>query len=156
MSADRELVLTRTIDASPEKVYACWTTPELMKQWFAPKPFTTPIVEIDVRPGGRSLIVMRSPDGQDMPNPGTYLDVIPNRKLVFTDAFTEGFVPSDGAPFMVATIDLEPLDGGSKTKYTATARHWTAEAAEQHRQMGFHEGWGQCADQLEELARTLP
>ena len=56
---------------------------------------------------------------------------------------------------MVATIELEPLEGGTKTKYTATARHWTAEAAEQHKQMGFHEGWGTCADQLGEVAKDL-
>jgi uncharacterized protein YndB with AHSA1/START domain len=52
MSADRELVLTRLINAPCEKVYRAWTEPELLKQWFAPKPYTTPIVEIDVRPGG--------------------------------------------------------------------------------------------------------
>ncbi len=55
MSADRELVLTRLINAPREKVYRAWTDPELLKQWFAPKPYTTPVVELDVRPGGASL-----------------------------------------------------------------------------------------------------
>ena len=150
---DKELVLTRVIDASPENVYRCWTTPELMKKWFAPKPWTTPVVETDVRAGGASNIVMRSPEGVDYPNPGVYLEVVPNRRIVFTDAFRAGWIPA-GEPFMTAEISLEPTADG-KTLYTATARHWTAEACERHAKMGFHEGWGLCASQLEEVARSL-
>src|SRR3990167_28285 len=86
-----ELVLTRIIDASPEALFRCWTDPELMKQWFAPKPFTVPVVETDPRAGGASLVVMRDPDGNDYPNPGVYLEVVPNKKIVFTDAFTEAW-----------------------------------------------------------------
>ena len=59
MSADRELVLSRLIEAPPHKLYRAWTEPELLKQWFAPKPFTTPVAELDVRAGGANLIVMR-------------------------------------------------------------------------------------------------
>ena len=68
--SDRELVLTRVINAPPEKVFKAWTDPELLKQWFAPLPYTTPIAEIDLRPGGSNLIVMRGPDGSEMPNRG--------------------------------------------------------------------------------------
>ena len=64
MSNDRDLVITRDIAASPDKLYRCWTEPELMKQWFAPKPWTTTHVETDVRPVGDNLMVMRGPDGQ--------------------------------------------------------------------------------------------
>jgi uncharacterized protein YndB with AHSA1/START domain len=150
--SSRDLVLTRLIDAPREAVYRCWTEPELMKQWFAPKPFETPVVEVDLRPGGASLIVMRSPDGQDMPNPGVYLEVVPNEKLVFTDAYTRAWEPSE-RPFMTVILTFE--DEGGKTRYTAVARHWTDEARQQHEDMGFHTGWGICADQLEALAKTL-
>ncbi len=68
---DRELSLTRIINASPDKVFRCWTEPALIKQWFAPLPYTTPFAETDVRPGGSSLIVMRGPDGIDLPNSGS-------------------------------------------------------------------------------------
>jgi uncharacterized protein YndB with AHSA1/START domain len=51
MTADRELVLTRVIDATPDKVYRAWSEPELLKQWFAPTPFTTPVAELDMRAG---------------------------------------------------------------------------------------------------------
>jgi uncharacterized protein YndB with AHSA1/START domain len=148
MSHPNDLVLIRTIDAPPEKVFRAWTDPEQMKQWFVPKPWTLSKVETDVRPGGRSVIVMRSPEGQEFPNLGVYLEVIPNRKIVFTDAYTEAWLPSE-KPFFTGIITFEPE--GSKTKYTAIARHWNATDKEAHEKMGFHEGWGKCADQLNEL-----
>jgi len=64
MSADRELRLTRLIDAPREKVYRAWTDAGLLKQWFAPLPYTTPVAELDVRPGGSAFIVMR--EGQQV------------------------------------------------------------------------------------------
>jgi uncharacterized protein YndB with AHSA1/START domain len=151
--SDRELVLARIIDAPPASVYRCWTEPELMKQWFAPKPWTTPHVETDVRAGGSSLFVMRSPEGQDMPNRGLYLEVIPNKKIVATDAFTSAWEPSQ-KPFMIMTLTFEDHDGG-KTKYVARVLHWNLADKETHEKMGFHQGWGICADQLEELAKTV-
>jgi uncharacterized protein YndB with AHSA1/START domain len=151
-SDDRELVLSRIIDAPREKVWRCWTDPELLKQWFVPKPWTIAAVDVDVRPGGRSNITMRDPEGNDYPNAGVYLEVVPNEKLVFTDAFTEGWKTPE-KPFFVGVLTFE--DEGGKTRYTARARHWKMEDKEAHEKMGFHEGWGQCADQLEELARTL-
>ena len=150
---DRELVLTRIIDVPREKLYRCWTEPELLKQWFAPKPYMTPFAELDVRAGGFNRITMRSPEGQDMPNQGVYLEVVPNEKIVFTDAYTAGWVPSEN-PFFTAILTFEDL-GGGKTRYTARARHWTQEKCEAHKKMGFHEGWGICADQMAALAATL-
>ena len=153
MSNDRDLVITRDIAASPDKLYRCWTEPELMKQWFAPKPWTTTHVETDVRPGGANLMVMRGPDGQEFPNPGVYLEVVPNERIVATDAYTSAWEPS-AKPFMTLILTFEDL-GGGRTRYTARARHWNAGDPAAHEKMGFHEGWGQCTDQLAELAATL-
>jgi len=150
--SNRELMLTRLIAAPAAKLFRAWTEPELLKQWFAPLPYTTPFAEMDVRPGGASLIVMRSPDGKDMPLPGIYLDVIPNRKLVFTDAYTKAWEPSE-KPFFTGIITFD--DEGGKTRYTARARHWTVADCETHEKMGFHKGWGQCTDQLEALVARL-
>src|SRR5215813_1138755 len=141
MSADRELVLTRLIAAPREKLYRAWTEPELLKQWFAPKPYTTLMAQLDVRPGGANLIVMRGPDGKDMPNRGVYLEVVPNQRLVFTDAYVSAWEPS-AKPFMTVILTFE--DEGSKTRYTARVRHWTVTDREAHEKMGFHQGWG-CA-----------
>ena len=150
--SSRELVLTRIIQAPPHKVYEGWTNPELMKQWFAPKPWSTPVVEVDLRPGGSNLIVMRGPDGAEFPNRGIYLEVVPNRKLVFTDAYTSAWVPSE-KPFMTGILTFEDAGNGT-TKYTARVVHWSAADREAHEKMGFHQGWGQCADQLEALLRS--
>ena len=150
--AVHELVLTRLIAAPPDNVYRCWTEPALLKQWFAPKPYTTPVAELDVRPGGTALIVMRGPDGKDLPNPGVYLEVVPGRRLVSTDAYVSAWVPS-AKPFLTIIVTFDPEDG--KTRYTARARHWSAADCEAHEKMGFHDGWGRCTDQLEELVATL-
>ena len=152
MSADRELVLTRLINAPRAKVYRAWTDPELLKQWFAPKPYTTPIVEIDVRPGGSAYFVMRGPDGKDLPNRGVYLEVVPNEKLVSTDAYVKAWEPSE-KPFMTLILTFE--DEGGKTRYTARVRHWSVADREAHEKMGFHEGWGLCTDQLEGLVAKI-
>jgi len=152
--AERELVLTRLIEAPRETLYRCWTEPELLRQWFAPAPVTTPVAELDVRPGGGNFIVMRMPDGQEMPNRGVYLEVVPNERLAFTDAYTADWAPSSGHPFMTVIVTFEDA-GPGETRYTATVRHWTVADRERHEQMGFHAGWGQCADQLAALAKTL-
>jgi len=151
-SSNRELVLTRIIDAPPEKVFKAWTDPELLKQWFAPLPYTTPVAELDVRPGGASLIIMRSPDGTDMPNRGVYLEVVENQRLVFTDNYTKAWELSE-KPFMTVILTFE--DEGGKTKYTARVCHWTVPDREAHEKMGFHQGWAQCTDQLAQLVSTL-
>jgi uncharacterized protein YndB with AHSA1/START domain len=144
-TADRDLVLTRIIDAPPEKLFRAWTDPALLKQWFAPLPYTTPVAELDVRPGGATLIVMRDPQGNDLPNRGVYLEVVENERIVFTDAYTEAWQPSQ-KPFMTVILTFENETG--KTRYTARVRHWTEADRETHEKMGFHEGWGRCADQL--------
>ena len=152
MPADRDLTLTRLIDAPREKVYRAWTDPHLLKQWFAPLPYTTPVAELDVRPGGSAFIVMRGPDGKDLPNHGVYLEVVPNQRLVSTDAFVKAWEPSE-KPFMTLILTFE-AEGG-KTRYTARARHWTVADREAHEKMGFHQGWGICTDQLTALVAKI-
>jgi uncharacterized protein YndB with AHSA1/START domain len=148
----RELVITRIIDVPREKLFRCWTEPALIVQWFTPPPWKTIHATTDVRAGGASRIEMQGPDGTEVPNLGLYLEVVPNERLVFTDAFTSAWQPS-AKPFFVGDLTFEDL--GGKTRYTARARHWTAEDAAAHAQMGFYTGWGIATDQLAALAATL-
>ena len=152
MSTDQDLIITRDIAVTPDKLYRCWTEPALLVQWFTPPPWKTIHAETDVRVGGSSYIVMQGPDGTQMPNRGIYLEVIPNKKLVFTDAYTSAWVPS-GKPFFTGIITFE--NEGGKTRYTARALHWTEEDSKAHNAMGFHEGWGAVAEQMAALAKTL-
>jgi uncharacterized protein YndB with AHSA1/START domain len=151
--ADRELVIERVLNAPREKLYRCWTEPALIVQWFTPPPFKTIRAEMDVRAGGSTCVTMQSPEGQEFPNPGVFLEVVPNEKIVVTDAFTSAWEPSE-KPFMTAIITFEDI-GGGKTKYTARARHWTAADRDAHEKMGFHEGWGIAANQLEAVAQKI-
>jgi uncharacterized protein YndB with AHSA1/START domain len=150
--ADRELVLTRLIDVPREALYRCWTEPKLITQWFTPPPWTTPSAQTDVRSGGSSLVIMRGPDGTEAPNRGVYLEVVPNEKLVFTDAYTSAWEPS-AKPFMTVILSFEDQSG--RTRYTARVRHWSVEDCQAHEKMGFHEGWAVATDQLAALAATL-
>lgn len=149
----RDLILTRTIDAPREQVYRAWTEPALLTQWFAPLPWTTASAQLDVRPGGANVIVMRAPDGAELPNHGVYLEVVPNHKLVFTNAYTAAWEPSE-KPFMTVILTFEEA-GDGKTNYTALVRHWTIADREAHENMGFHKGWEICADQLAALVAKL-
>lgn len=140
-----DLVLERDIDVPVELVWKAWTTPEHLKHWFVPKPWTVSDVKIDLRPGGVFSSVMRSPEGQEFPNNGCYLEVVPNERLVFTDTLLPGFRPSP-KPFFTAALLL--AKNGSGTRYTAIAIHGNEETRKQHENMGFHDGWSTVVTQM--------
>lgn len=148
-----QLVLDRTFDASPDKIWKAWMTPELLMQWFCPRPWQVVEAVIEPEVGGRFYTVMQGPQGERMPGDGVFLAAEPNRRWVTTDAFVKGWLPA-GAPFMAAEVVLTPREDG-RTRYLATARHWSEASMKQHEAMGFHEGWGAAADQLAELLKTL-
>jgi len=97
--------------------------------------------------------VMRGPEGQEVPNPGVYLEIVPDRRIVATDAYVRAWEPA-AKPFVTLLLSFDDL-GDGRTRYTAVARHWTAEDCATHRNMGFHEGWAIATDQLAALAATL-
>lgn len=144
-----DLSVTRFIAAPPETVWQTWT--ERTADWFTPRPWTTE-VDFDLRPGGRADVVMSSPEGERHSYKGVFLEIAANRKIVSTSAMTEGWIPQGGAMNFVRIDTFEPEAGG--TRYTATARHWDAQAAATHREMGFEHGWGLVAGQLAELAES--
>ncbi|MDF2231676.1 SRPBCC family protein [Albimonas sp. CAU 1670] len=150
----RELVIRRRLAAPPAALWRCWTEAPLLERWFCPTPWRATDAVLDVRPGGVSSMVMRGPDGESFPNEGVYLEVVPPSRLVFTDAFRPGWEIAEN-PFFVGLIEFE-ADGAGGTIYTARARHFCDEGCERHKAMGFHDGWGAAAAQLEEVARTLP
>jgi uncharacterized protein YndB with AHSA1/START domain len=159
----RDLVLERIIDVPRELVWTAWTTPEHLKKWFTPAPWTTVDCEIDLRPGGIFRTVMRSPEGQEFPGAGCYLEVIKNEKLVWTNVLAPGYRPATRHAgtkghecdelLFTAVISLEPHGNG--TKYTALVMHGDEASCKKHEEMGFHEGWGKALDQLVASVRGM-
>ena len=145
MGEDFKLVVERRIDAGSDAVWTAMT--ERTGEWFCPAPWRAEVVERDLRPGGRDAMVFRGPDGEAFEEEGVFLEVVPGRRWVSTDAFTAGWVPKE--PFATMTFEVEPDGDGSL--YRVTARHWTAEALEKHRAMGFEQGCAAAADQLAAL-----
>lgn len=151
LNPEFDLELTRLVAASPAQIWRCWTEPELLKGWWAPKPVETTEAILDLRPGGRFYTLMKMGE-QSFPVEGTYLEIVPRQRLVFTDTLTEGWRPA-AEPFFTAVLTIAPE--GSGTRYTARAIHGSAENRKKHEEMGFHNGWGTALTQLEALARTL-
>lgn len=155
---DRDIVLERFLKAPPAVVWRCWSEPELFCQWYLPKPWRVSEAVMDLRAGGRFFMATTSTDGQRISNEGSFLEVVPERKLVFTDLFGEDFAPietpdSSFGPNFTAILTFAPE--GSGTRHRAVARHRSAADATANREMGFAEGWNMTVDQLEELAGTL-
>lgn len=151
--SERELIFVGETDVPCEKLYAGWTTASLYPEWFCPKPWFVSNVELDVRPGGTSRMTMCGPDGELIPQVGVYLEVVPNEKLVFTDAYSANWEPNP-EPFFTGIITFETLPDGT-SRYTARALHWTKENCEKHASMGFHDGWRIAFEQLVETVRNL-
>lgn len=152
-SPEFALTLERTLSAPRAAVWRCWTEPDLLCQWFCPKPWGVSHAVMELRAGGRFFTHMVGPAGEQMPNDGVFLQVEQGNKLVFTDAFVSAWVPS-GKAFMVGEITLADAPGGG-THYRARALHWSEADMQQHEAMGFHAGWAAATQQLQDLAATL-
>ena len=139
------LQIERHINVKPDVVWQVMT--ERMEEWWCPKPWRVEIIEQDWRAGGRSAMVMRGPEGEEMPQEGVFLEVIPGQRFVTTDAYRVGWMPQE--PFMTGFWEVVP--DGDGTLYRAGARHWQEETMRNHEAMGFIDGWGVCADQLAAL-----
>jgi uncharacterized protein YndB with AHSA1/START domain len=150
--AERELVLVRESDVPAARFFAAWTSAETYPIWFCPKPWYVSDVKLDVRPGGSSSMFICGPNGEKFPNGGLYLEIVPNEKIVFTDAFTGDWEPNPNFMF-TGILTFETLPNG-RTRYTARARHWTKEGSEKHASMGFHDGWGKVFEQLEAFCQS--
>lgn len=152
LDPETDLTFTRTLNAPRSVLWECWTTPEHIKNFFVPKPHRVEKCEIDLRVGGRFNTTMNV-DGTLIDGEGVYLEVESGRRLVFTDFYSEGWKPA-ADPFMTAIVEFEDNENGGTT-YTVIARHRSPKARQSHEDMGFYDGWGTVATQLEEYARTL-
>ena len=158
MAETRNLVIERTFDAPIEKVWAAWTEPEHIAKWWGPKNFTSHDNRIDLRVGGKNILVMHGPVGTewdyDMYSGGTYKEIVEHKKIVVTDSFMDkdGNVVSpekygmsgDFPKELLVTIEFESLPDG-KTHLKVTHQGMPAgEGADQ-----AEAGWNESLDKLE-------
>ena len=154
LNPELDLELLREIDVAPELVWRAWTEPELIKQWFAPKPWAIADCSVDLRPGGAMAMTMRSPEGEEFPSVGCYLEVVPNERLVWAESMDPGFRPKTIDMPLAAMLELQPTASGG-TLYRAVALHQDPAGVKQHEEMGFNEGWSAALDQLVELMKSI-
>lgn len=156
MTEVNELKVVRVFDAPVERVWAAWSKPELVKQWWGPKDFTAPTIRIDFREGGKYLYAMHGPvDSEydvDMWNTGVYREIVPNVRIVYTNSFSD----AEGNPMpastygmdefpdeILVTAEFEALEG-NKTRLTLT--HVGIPAGTQADNMAI--GWNQSLDKF--------
>lgn len=148
-----DLVISRRVRAPRSVLWRAWTDPALLAQWWCPAPWTAEVREFDLRPGGGFHMFMRGPGGETSDNPGCFLEIEPERRLVFTSQLGAAWRPQTPWMGMTARIDLSDEEGD--TRYIATVMHPDRASRDRHEAMGFFDGWNTCIDQLERLAQEM-
>lgn len=144
---ERELTIVRIFDAPRALVFRAWTDPKMMMQWWAPKHFTNPVCEADVRVGGTLRIVMRGPDGFDYPMKGVFTEVVTNERIVFTNIA----VDAAGNHLLEGKTSVAFEDVGGKTKMTLVTRAVGKVPQAEFMLGGMEQGWTESIDKLEAL-----
>mgnify|MGYP003382310826 CR=1 FL=1 len=152
----RDIVLERLVKASPSVLWRVLTESEHAKRWTTPLPWVTVECEIDLRPGGIFRTVMRSPEGQESVNRCCFLEVVNEKRLIWTNALLPAFrpAPTPGVvPFITAEFTLEP--DGRGTRYVAHVMHRNEDDRQRHIELGFHDGWATVMEQAANVAASL-
>lgn len=148
-----DLVISRLLHAPRSTLWRAWTEPELLKQWWCPKPWTTEVKAFDLRPGGGFHTFMQGPDGGTSDNPGCFLEIVPQQRIAFTTMLGADWRPQ--SPWMGMTAVITMADEADATRYVASVMHPDRATRDRHQEMGFFDGWNTCIDQLEAFANTL-
>ncbi|MGV8842581.1 MAG: SRPBCC domain-containing protein [Pseudomonas sp.] len=143
-STEHDLVIMRIINAPRERVFKAWTDPSYMTQWWGPHGYTTPLCEMDVRPGGTFRMHMRAPDGTIYPIKGFYREVVEPERLVYSDDWDEGFMPSS-----VSNVTVTFTEQEGNTLLTIRPFFGSVEERDAMQQKGLIEGWAEGLERLE-------
>jgi len=149
----QDLVISRIVHAPRATLWRAWTEPDLLKEWWCPKPWTTEVRAFDLRPGGAFHTRMQGPDGGESDNPGCFLEIVPQSRIVFTSTLLGGWRPA--TPWMAFTAIISMADELSGTRYIAHVMHPDQATRDRHEELGFFQGWSTCIDQLEVFAQQL-
>jgi uncharacterized protein YndB with AHSA1/START domain len=149
-----DLVISRHLQAPRALVWKAWTEPAHLKEWWCPKPWTTEVLGFELAPGGPFHTLMTGPNGETSDNPGSFLEIVPQSRIVFTTALIANWRPA-AEPWMPFTAFITLNDEEEGTRYVATVLHKDKATRDRHEQLGFFDGWGTCIAQLESFAGSL-
>src|SRR6185436_8372071 len=142
-AANRTLTIKKVIEAPVKLVWEAWTNSDHVVQWWAPKGMKINVEEHDFKVGGKWKYSMPMPDGNLFISEGTYLEIVPGKKIVTTADFkpmTEG-----------VELHVEFEEDGDKTNFTFSVIHATEEYCRQQEKMGFYNGWGSAFTRMESV-----
>ncbi|MER8041930.1 SRPBCC family protein [Streptomyces sp. NPDC094032] len=148
--AERELVITRTFAAPVRRVWEAWTRPEHVRAWYGVSGLTMAVCEIDLRPGGAWRWGQRAPDGQEIVFSGTYEEIVPAERIVYSEVFEQ--MPGGDPVRVVLAFDATP-DGG--TALTSTSFWPSTEIRDQALAAGMEAGVKEQYDRLADHLRTM-
>lgn len=149
----RDLIIMRVLRAPRAALWRAWSEPDLLVQWWCPRPWTTEVHAFDLRAGGAFHTVMKGPDGGVSDNRGSFLDVVPQSRIVFSSMLEADWRPAK--PWLGFTAIVTMEDEGAGCRYTAKVMHQDEAGRDQHEKMGFFDGWNTVITQLEEFAAAL-
>ena len=151
LPADRQILIVREFDAPKHLVYEAWTTPELVRQWWCGERGEMTVADIDLRVGGKWRYAMVANAGFEVAFHGEYREIVPNERLVSTEAY-EGIPDPDGNASL-NTLTLTEVDG--RTRLEVLVEHPTQEGRDMHIQSGMEGGMQEAMDRLERVAVSL-
>ena len=153
LPADRQILITREFDATPDLVWEAFTTPDLVRRWWHAKRGEVTVCEIDLRAGGAWRYVMVTHEGgAEVGFHGEYREVVPNERLVSTEAY-EG-IPDADEHAALNTMTLTELEGG-RTRVEILSEHPTSEGRDMVIESGMEDGLQDALDLLEQTAISL-
>ncbi len=148
LPSDTQILITREFDAPRNLVYRAWTTPELIKRWWAGDRGEVTSAEVDLRPGGRWRYVMTANGGFEVAFHGEYQEIVPGERIVCTEVF-------EGMPDAAAVSTATFTDRDGRTTLSVLVQHQSKENRDAHVNSGMEGGMQESMSHLEAVARSL-
>jgi uncharacterized protein YndB with AHSA1/START domain len=149
LPTDEQILMTREFDAPKHLVYKAWTTPELVRRWWAGRRGEMTLAEVDLRVGGRWRFVSRGPGGAEMGQGGVYREIVPVHRLVYTEEYDDQWFPGES----LVRVALVEIDG--RTTMTTHLSYASAEIRDNVLRSPMQRGVGEGFARLDTLLRTM-
>jgi uncharacterized protein YndB with AHSA1/START domain/DNA-binding transcriptional ArsR family regulator len=153
LESTNDFIVSRFIRAPRHVLWQAWTIPEHLEKWWVPKPMTCKVMSFDPRPSGAFHLLMRDPGGNEMPQTGAFLDIVPGKRLIFTTALTSEWRPANSYLPITAIISMADESGG--TRYETRVLYKNEEERQQLGEMHFESGWSTAIDQLNKFVTEV-